>query len=87
MTLESYTINNRVFNQYDVLSNGVTSLQIKRIFELYGKTYLSYDFDGEFILHSEELELFLETKNDFTVLVINRMQLSLDNDSPCCQIN
>lgn len=87
MNLESYTINNRVFNTHDTLSNGTKSLNIKRIFELYDKIYLSYDFDSEFILHTEELELFLETKNDFTVLVINRMQLSLDNDSPCCQIN
>jgi hypothetical protein len=83
MNLETYTINNRVFNQYDTLSNGITSLHIKRIFELYDKTYLSYDFDGEFILHTEEVELFLDTKNDFTILVVGPKTLSSEDNPPC----
>jgi len=85
MNLESYIINNRVFNKRDVLSNGVTSLQIKRIFELYEKTYLSYDFEGEFILHTEEVESFLETKNDFTTLVIGLKTSSTNDNPPCFQ--
>ena len=85
MNLGSYIINNRVFNTLDTLSNGKTSLHIKRIFELYDKIYLSYDFDGEYILHTEELELFLETKNDFTILVIGQKTLSIDNNPTCFQ--
>ena len=83
MNLESYTINNRVFNTHDTLSNDTKSLNIKRIFELYDKIYLSYDFDSEFILHTEELELFLETKNDFTILVIGQKTLSSEDNPPC----
>lgn len=83
MNLESYVINNRIFNKSDVLSNGITTLQIKRIFELYDKIYLSYDFDGEYILHTEEVESFLETKSDYTILVVVQKTLSIDNNSPC----
>jgi len=84
MNLESYKINNRIFNVTNVLSNGVTSLEIKRIFELYDKIYISYDFQNEFILHTETIESFVNSKSDYTVLVINPIPFSSPNESPYC---
>jgi hypothetical protein len=84
MNLESYKLNNRNFNVNDVFSNGVTSLEIKRIFELYNKIYISYDFQNEFILHTEEIESFFYSKSDYSVLVINPKQLSFPDKSPNC---
>lgn len=85
MNIETYRFNHRVFNQNDRLSNGITSLEIKRIFELYGKTYISYDFENEYVLHTEEVELFVDTKSDFTTLVVVQKTLSPHNNPPCCQ--
>lgn len=85
MNIETYKFNHRVFNQNDRLSNGITSLEIKRIFELYDKIYLSYDFENEYILYTEEVESFVDTKSDFTTLIIGQKTLSSDDNPPCCQ--
>lgn len=85
MNIETYKFNHRVFNQNDRLSNGITSLEIKRIFELYDKIYLSYDFENEYILHTEEVESFVDTKSDFTTLIIGQKTLSPDDNPPCFQ--
>lgn len=82
--IPTYQVNNLILNINDIYTNGDKILGIKDIFELYNSLYVSYLISDEHILHTENIDTFLNTIVNYPTIVITPKTLGGDGDCSCC---
>lgn len=82
--IPTYQVNNLVLNINDIYTNGNKTLGISDIFELYDILYVSYIIIDEHVLHTENIDTFLNTIVNYPTIVITPKTLESDGDCSCC---